>query len=226
MQVGSDVVFQNEEYELWVLLTVPESQTNFDIGNFDVSITFSDENRLDGMVTNTQSMLKYSSPLLRVLKTITFMFPLLLGWTDEAQIVPVLLSASFVNHTGLNDLVVEISPKELQIYKAELQVSARLSGIRSVMHRYFYSSMLICISFLFSVNCTILTAVFYLRYYKPPTATSEIVIRRSAHFQKIEMQNEYELIPRPEAQKFPTDFSHILKMEESTKTWSQMIVFN
>mmetsp|Transcript_9372 Transcript_9372/g.18007 ORF Transcript_9372/g.18007 Transcript_9372/m.18007 type:complete len:317 (+) Transcript_9372:2244-3194(+) len=218
--VGTDIFLQNEEYELSILLHVPESQTNYDIGNFDVWVTFDPEKKLGGL-----GMLKYSSYLLRACRTIAYIFPLMMGWTEEAQVVNVLIDPSLSSHKDLKELKVDIYPRELQVYKAEMQLSTKLSGVRKVMHKYFYSSMLFCVSSLFVFNCAVLTAVFYARYFSPPPP-SRLSRRSNSSLPKIDLPNEHEfdLVPRPEAQKYPADFSHILKKKQEGGSWTKMIV--
>jgi hypothetical protein len=211
LQVGSDIILQNEKYELAVILTVPESQVNFDIGNFNITLAFSEEHKLSGLVRTTQGILKYTNPVLRACRTFVFIVPLLLGWLEEAQEVRILLNASFSNYDELKAMTLMISPKELQVYKAELQLTTKLEGLRLVMHKYFYISLVLSISALFLVNCLVFTGLFYLRYTRVATPVS-------SHPGRPDLEKVYELTPRPEAQCFPANFSHILRVWSNGRT--------
>jgi hypothetical protein len=100
-----------------------------------------------------------------------------------------------------------ISPKELQVYKAELQLTTKLEGVRLVIHKYFYLSLVLSISALFFVNCSVLTAVFYVRCTQGATPVN-------SHPAQPDLEKMYELTPRSEAQCFPANFSNILRNVE------------
>jgi hypothetical protein len=224
LPLGTDVIVENEEYELAVVLTMPESQINFEVGNFDVVLTFSDDRRMAAMVRLTQGILKYSSYVLRTSRTFIYFIPLLLGWTEEAQVVRVLLNTSFNNYDELKSVRLQIFPSELQVYKAELQLATKLWGLRLIMHRYFYSSIFISVSALFFINCVVFVAVFYLRCFNAPTPVAVRTSRRSRSVH-IDVQGSFEIVPRPEAQQFPSDFSHVLKTKSKGMAWWRMVVF-
>jgi hypothetical protein len=89
--------YEGQEYEVFVELDVPETEQNHNIGIFMINTTLVDSSSSREYNSVRPSMLHYKSYLLRILWTLFYSFPLLLGFTEEKQHLSVLLFDSIVN---------------------------------------------------------------------------------------------------------------------------------
>lgn len=94
----SYTLHQGQEYKISLLLDLPESDLNFDLGMFGVTLDVVD---IDGRKTNsikTMGTLVYKSFLLRSITTL-FYFPwYLFGRFEQRQIVNLLIKESYVDN--------------------------------------------------------------------------------------------------------------------------------
>ncbi|KAL1918345.1 uncharacterized protein VTP21DRAFT_3005 [Calcarisporiella thermophila] len=123
-------------YDVSVELHVPVSERNVEIGNFMVNLELQGEN---GKVVHSSSrptILKYDSPVLRLMKTFWRALPLLLDFADESQHLQVPLLENVVE--SYRDRVtrarISISDSRLMVYSARLRLDARFRGLRYFMY--------------------------------------------------------------------------------------------
>ena len=77
------MAFSNEDYELKLILTLPESEKNLEIGTFDVAMI-----QNETVYRRMQSM-RYTSPMVRHIRAFFLFFPIIFGLYDEIQEVQV-----------------------------------------------------------------------------------------------------------------------------------------
>lgn len=198
---GRDVYIENEEYLISLLISIPETERNFDIGNFDVTVRFTDDNVIKGM-----GIIKYTNPTMRTLWTL-LTFPLrVINLIEDSQSVRINLYTSVDNAEEIRNLLIEIEPVELQVYSVKILLEVQLFGLRYLMHYFFVTGWILgtIILVVFQIVALISFLVYkYLqvRYQKTPSDNCPIV--PVSDLQWIEPDPTYE--PRE------VDFSKILK---------------
>jgi hypothetical protein len=156
------------------------------------------------MVGDSQGMLKYSSFFIRASRSVAYLVPLIFGWVEEAQEIRVVFSSRLTSCTGLQSLIVQVFPRELQVYKAELELTVELTGVRRLMAKYFYLSMIICIAALFVINSSVLACAFC--YYFSSARPSPRHSRRTQSELPRVYKKEEDLQLQSEGLRIETDF--------------------
>lgn len=87
-----------QTYDVFVRLHVPTSDINFDLGNFMVQ-TWLQTREGDTVVHSSRpAILRYQSKAQRVLHVFAKALPLLVGLTEESQVITVPIIEDFVEH--------------------------------------------------------------------------------------------------------------------------------
>jgi len=156
-------------YELKILLTLPESTTNFDIGMFMIQTKLSYENANKttcapkiAAQSNRHAIIIWKSGLQRIIYTLFYSLPLVLGVStvEEKQNIEVVMFEEFVYEPPREDdfLVIDaqLSDPKIQLYRSVLQLRAQLHGISYYCYHYFYTCLLLgtlCIFFFGGILC-------------------------------------------------------------------------
>ncbi|RUS28280.1 putative adipose-regulatory protein-domain-containing protein [Jimgerdemannia flammicorona] len=141
-----------QSYLVSVELEVPTSQKNLDIGNFMVSVRLQSAANETIQFSSRPTILKYQSPLTRVLYTLWRAIPLVLDISQESQRLRVTLIEGFyeIESNPITQAVVTLSDPRVQVYNAKLRLDADFRGIRYFMYYWPISSTVFFISiFLF-----------------------------------------------------------------------------
>ncbi|CAG9314935.1 BSCL2 [Blepharisma stoltei] len=198
--VGQEIILENENYLASVLFELPESPENFDCGNFDVEVLLDDEIKAKGI-----GIMKYYSPVIRMLRSFLKAFLIVTGLIDESQSVKVSLPLSITDASNFEKLEIKVSPKNLQVYSAWLYLEVQLTGVRFLAFHYFYTCLIVGTLSLFTFEISgIVCYILYLKYVKKVSGFALKFIPEEFLCPKI--QKETLAI-----EEFPTDFSHILK---------------
>ncbi|KAK9766377.1 hypothetical protein K7432_004596 [Basidiobolus ranarum] len=127
-------------YDVVLDVHVPSSEQNTALGNFMVQVQL---RNAEGKVLHESArsaILKYQSPLLKLMCTIWKAVPLLLNLADESQTISVKMIERVVENYDdpITHAIVNISSPKLQIYSAKLRLDARFEGLRYFM--YYWST--------------------------------------------------------------------------------------
>ncbi|SAM05110.1 hypothetical protein [Absidia glauca] len=125
-----------QAYDVFVKLHVPTSDINFDLGNFMVTAELLSQ---DGVIVSQSSrpaILRYQSHAQRILHVLAKALPLLVGFTEESQVIVVPLIEGYVEQKSKSvvQAAVTISSPILQIYDAQLSIRADFRGLRYYMY--------------------------------------------------------------------------------------------
>ena len=189
------MVVENEDYLVSLVLVVPESEVNFEVGNINVEVDFSEDFRCKGI-----GMMTYYSKPVRTLRSLFKFWLILVGLTQESQEIKVDLYHSIPDASSVKQINITITPPELQVYKAYFNLEVQLFGIRYLMHYYFYSSWVLgsLVIFLLELLATAWNYVSFSKASAPketPKPPVEWIVPNT--------NNNSELVPK--------DFSHLLK---------------
>ncbi|CAG8539405.1 2759_t:CDS:2 [Paraglomus occultum] len=125
-------------YDVSVLLHVPFSQKNKDLGNFMIHVELKSRLANDETVrvADKPCILTYQSPLLQVFSTVWRLFPLLMGYSKEDQTLVVKMIDNVIEDSKrpISHALVGISNPLLETYKVLIRFDAHFSGLRYFMY--------------------------------------------------------------------------------------------
>ncbi|KAI8985370.1 putative adipose-regulatory protein-domain-containing protein [Pilobolus umbonatus] len=142
----------DQHYDISVQLHVPTSDINFNIGNFMVHVQLQLENGTTVLSAKRPSILRYQSPTQRILHVFAKALPLLVGLTEESQLITTKIIEGFREHKSqpITKVAIDISNPRIQIYDAKLLILANFRGLRYYMY-YHYIITCILSTLLFSI---------------------------------------------------------------------------
>ncbi|KAI9297525.1 DUF1226-domain-containing protein [Neoconidiobolus thromboides FSU 785] len=140
-----------QAYDLTLNLEVPESEANFELGNFMVRLELQNKERDIILEIERPAILKYRSELLRKLKTFFYSLPLIVDWATQKQTISIVLAEQFWDDYDdiVTKIFLSISNPKLQIYKSWLKVDIKLSGIKYIMYHWPTTAAMIFTSLFF-----------------------------------------------------------------------------
>ncbi|KAI9026561.1 putative adipose-regulatory protein-domain-containing protein [Phycomyces nitens] len=138
-----------QTYDVQLLINLPTSDINFDIGNFMVQVELLTTNGSIVAQGSRPAILAYQSKTHRILRVLTGAVPLLLGLTQESQTLHVPLMEGYVEHykAPATHVRILLSTCRLQVYNATIQLRTDFYGLRYYM---FYYRILTAIVFVVS----------------------------------------------------------------------------
>lgn len=217
LDVGESLIIANEIYDVIVTLELPESETNFKLGNFDVEVSFNEQQVIRGI-----GILKYRSSIIRSVRSILLFLPIITGIWEESQIVKIGLQTEIQIENDIEKVQLRIFPKELQVYSTSLQLEVKLTGLRYMMHYYYYTSWILATTLLFGLESLAVLGLLQLRRIRKQQILSnhlksEILEKINKREQAISKSNW--ILPKEKELTnkclIPADFSSIIK--EPTK---------
>ncbi|KAL9544291.1 hypothetical protein MBANPS3_007697 [Mucor bainieri] len=136
-------------YDVSVQLHVPTSDTNFDIGNFMIDLGLNAENGSVILHSSRPGILRYQSQTQRIMRVFAKALPLLVGLTEESQVITIKLVDDFMElkSRAVDSVSVAISDPRIQIYDAKLMILANFKGLRYYM---YFHSILTALAFIFT----------------------------------------------------------------------------
>lgn len=119
-------------YDVSVQLHVPTSDVNFDIGNFMINLELQTRNGSTIMQSNRPGILRYQSQTQRIMRVFAKALPLLVGLTEESQVITIKLIDEFMEHKAraVSKVLISISDPRIQVYDATLMILANFKGLR------------------------------------------------------------------------------------------------
>lgn len=131
-----------QAYRVQVIIDMPESTQNQDLGMFMVCGELRDQEAyLRGHACRT-GLMKYKSPLIRSISTWSLGPLYILGLKEEHERIYVEIFPRFLeerNHP-VTDVYIEIQSHKIQFYSVTLQITADFTGLRYIMFNYPWMS--------------------------------------------------------------------------------------
>ncbi|CAH0718562.1 unnamed protein product, partial [Brenthis ino] len=162
----TQMLMSQQPYRIKLILEVPESQINKDLGMFMVCAQL----RATGGVLVSSScrsaMLRHRSNLHHIIRTLFFAPLLLSGINEEKQFIQVELFSDFEDDQALpvTDAYVELQSRFVQLFSCELHIEAHFTGLRYAMYYWPKTSALIGIcSNLFFVSLMFILSWYHLQ---------------------------------------------------------------
>ncbi|KAF9802719.1 hypothetical protein SFRURICE_007331 [Spodoptera frugiperda] len=135
---ASNILMQKQPYRIKLVLEMPESEVNKDLGMFMVCVQMRAKGGYLVSSSCRSAMIRYRSLLHRIMRTFVFS-PLYLGGVDEEkQQLKVELFSDFEDdpEKPATDAYVELQSRFAQVYSSELHVQAHFTGLRYLMFNW------------------------------------------------------------------------------------------
>ncbi|XP_056586126.1 seipin [Triplophysa dalaica] len=155
---GKDqVMMSGQAYMISLVLEMPESPANEQLGMFMVKMTCYSK---DGTVMTSvarSTMLHFRSNLLQTMSTLLFSPLLLTGLSEQKQLIEMELFPEFRSdiYQPAVGAVIEIQSRRVQIYSAQLRIHAYFTGIRYLLYNFPVTSAVIGVASNFTFLCVI-----------------------------------------------------------------------
>jgi hypothetical protein len=161
---GSDIdkFHFGQEYTISLELDLPESDINFDIGLFGITIEAFDSEGRKSLSQKTMGTMQYKSKLLRWLLTLFYFPSYLLGRFEQKQSLNIVLTENFVDNPYLpaRKFVINIHQR-IQFYSVKFIVEANFSGLKFFLYHWYYSATVLLCFLIMSVIFAIFLTTFY-----------------------------------------------------------------
>ncbi|CAG5059873.1 unnamed protein product [Parnassius apollo] len=169
----NNLLMPGQLYRIKLLLDMPESQVNKDLGMFMVCAQMRAKGGVFVSSSCRSAMLRYRSRLHEFIRTTVFAPLLLSGFDEEKQQIQVELFSDFVDDSELpvTDAYVELQSRFAQTYSCELHIQAHFSGLRYVMYYWPRISAFVGIS----TNIFFVSFIFILSWYHLQDGIPEFV---------------------------------------------------
>merc|ERR1711936_581295 len=139
---GKQQMLQGQVYSITVLLEVPDSPGNEELGMFMACMNVTGQDGTAIARSCKSSISVYRSPMLRSIETVAFAPGFLVGWAEQKQIIPVTFFTAFHPdpHVPAREFHIEVKSKLVQVARASLHIEANLTGLRHLMYRHSWFS--------------------------------------------------------------------------------------
>lgn len=159
----SSILMSGQLYRIRLILEMPESNVNKDLGMFMVCTQMRAKGGVLVSSSCRSTMLRYRSKLHEYIRT-AVMAPLLMSdVVEEKQTIQVDLFTEFDDDPNqpVTDAYVELQSRYVQVYGGQLHIEAHFTGLRYLMYNWPKFSALFGIS----TNLFFITLVFALSWY-------------------------------------------------------------
>ncbi|KAJ3093827.1 hypothetical protein HDU96_002004 [Phlyctochytrium bullatum] len=138
-----------QHYNLGLQLWMPNSDENFNLGNFMISMELLSATNKTLATTLRPAIMRYQSPLLRTISTVVSSFPLVLGTSYEAQVLNIPLIEDFIElkESPARYAIIKLSSPRIQVYESFITVEAHFQGLRYFMYHWGAVTAAVFISF-------------------------------------------------------------------------------
>lgn len=127
-----------QAYKVIVNIDMPESPQNLELGMFMVCAEMRDYDSMLRGHSCRSAMMRYRSPLIRMISTWALSPLYVLGWKEEFQKVPVEIFSRYLEERQhpITDVYVEIQSQKIQFYTVTLHIEADFTGLRYIMFNW------------------------------------------------------------------------------------------
>ncbi|KAK3757862.1 hypothetical protein RRG08_014418 [Elysia crispata] len=159
-----DFLGAGQAYSLMLILEVPESPRNRDLGMFVVAVKMFDRNGVVTLISERSTMLQYISIISRVVDFVGWLPLYFFGFKEHKQTLSVMMFSHLVDdyyHPSVGASV-EIRSHGLEIYSCMLTLAAKFTGLKYYLYYWPVTSAM----FAFWTNFTIFAVMLGLTMYK------------------------------------------------------------
>ncbi|XP_049882296.1 seipin [Pectinophora gossypiella] len=159
----SHMLMSAQPYRIRLILEMPESDINKDLGMFMVCAQMRAKGGVLVSSSCRSAMLRHRSQLHQLMRTLVLAPFLLSGFNEEKQQLQVELFSDFEDDQNLpvTDAYVELQSRYAQVYACELHIEAHFQGLRYVMFHWPKISAVVGIS----TNLFFVSLIFILSWY-------------------------------------------------------------
>lgn len=127
-----------QAYKVIVNIDMPESPQNLELGMFMVCAEMRDYDSMLWGHSCRSAMMRYRSPMIRMISTWALSPLYVLGWREEFQKVPVEIFSRYLEERQhpITDVYVEIQSQKIQFYTVTLHIEADFTGLRYIMFNW------------------------------------------------------------------------------------------
>lgn len=160
----NQLMMVGQPYYINIRLELPETPRNLDLGVFMVCVDMKDKENLLKSHACRSTMLRYRSPVLRLVRTVIYLPFYVLGLREEKQKVDVEMFANYVDTMNpVTDIYVEIQSKVIEFYGVSIHILAHFTGLRYIIFHFPIISACIGIAINFIV-LVIIALVLWCHY--------------------------------------------------------------
>lgn len=160
---------QDNSYEMKLSLRLPFNEYNQQLGNFMVSI------HVDDQTITRPAIVPHESSLVATARTLFSLPFLLLGLMSESiEVIIPLYEGSLTSST----IALSVD-KPLRVYSSVLMVNAQFNGLRYLIWNYRVTSFVVFSAVFWSVEMTMMTAVFLYLLHNGEAATESTLTSRT-----------------------------------------------
>ncbi|KAM3968917.1 lipid droplet biogenesis associated protein seipin [Aphomia sociella] len=187
----SHMLMSGQPYRIKLILDMPESQVNKDLGMFMVCAQMRAKGGVLVSSSCRSAMLRHRSKLLYVLRTFLLAPIFLSGVDEEKQQLQVELFSDFEDdeNVPITDAYVEVQTRFVQVYSCELHVEAHFAGLRYYMFHWPKISALIGIS----TNLFFVSLIFILSWYHLQDGLPDFIKNKFGG--EIKTEDEHKALP-------------------------------
>lgn len=159
----SHMLMAAQPYRIKLILEMPESEINKDLGMFMVCAQMRAKGGVLVSSSCRSAMLRHRSKLHHVMRTFAYSPLLLSGMNEEKQQLQVELFSDFEDDQSLpvTDAYVEVQSRHAQVYACELHIQAHFAGLRYLMYHWPKLAAIVGIS----TNLFFVSLIFILSWY-------------------------------------------------------------
>eukprot|EP01111_Echinosteliopsis_oligospora_P003999 TRINITY_DN162_c0_g1_i3.p1 TRINITY_DN162_c0_g1~~TRINITY_DN162_c0_g1_i3.p1 ORF type:complete len:404 (-),score=89.97 TRINITY_DN162_c0_g1_i3:68-1279(-) len=196
-------IVANQPYSVSVDMELPESPVNVDVGMFMINLrVYGDyEESKPILDVSRPCMLRYKTWVMKMIHTIFYAFPSLMGWYEEKQILEVVLTDYFISPKSLSaaKVVVTVNNENLQIYSSEVNFKAKLSWLSYWFQRWPITSYLVGVVILsfFTGSLLLLCGAALYFYIKSKYSSSSSKTSTSSSRSKLSESSNDTPLPSP-----------------------------
>ncbi|KAL2918434.1 hypothetical protein HK105_201835 [Polyrhizophydium stewartii] len=160
--VHSTFLKPDQQYNFAVDISLPDSEFNFQQGNFMVTIELVSKTNETVARASRPAMVRYKSPLFRLISTVWSLPSLLLGYGFEAHqlTVPLIESFSDKQAVQVDRALISISNKDLQTYSTTLRIQTHFQGLSYFMYHWWLSTAILFISLILLVETLFMSTLW------------------------------------------------------------------
>eukprot|EP01111_Echinosteliopsis_oligospora_P004000 TRINITY_DN162_c0_g1_i4.p1 TRINITY_DN162_c0_g1~~TRINITY_DN162_c0_g1_i4.p1 ORF type:complete len:432 (-),score=90.57 TRINITY_DN162_c0_g1_i4:68-1297(-) len=212
-------IVANQPYSVSVDMELPESPVNVDVGMFMINLrVYGDyEESKPILDVSRPCMLRYKTWVMKMIHTIFYAFPSLMGWYEEKQILEVVLTDYFISPKSLSaaKVVVTVNNENLQIYSSEVNFKAKLSWLSYWFQRWPITSYLVGVVILsfFTGSLLLLCGAALYFYIKSKYSSSS-----SKTFEFLREETDSDISPPPSSRSSLSSARMIKKQTRRLKT--------
>ncbi|KAJ3128571.1 hypothetical protein HK098_003997 [Nowakowskiella sp. JEL0407] len=132
----------DQRYQIGIEIVAPDSERNLELGNFMISMTLCSKDNKTIAQSIRPALLRYKSPLFRLVQTSYKILPLLWGHSLESQRFRVVLFENFMENELLpvHHALITLSDSQIRVYETNFIAEAQFEGLRYFMYHWWLTT--------------------------------------------------------------------------------------